>query len=44
MHVTSSKNEIKNKCRSVMDLAIEIIGINIFRQKLIDFTLKDLEK
>ena len=44
LHVTSSKNEIKNKCRSVMDLAIEVLGINIFRQKLIDFTLKDLEK
>ena len=44
MHVTSSKNEIKNKCRAVMDLAIEVLGINIFRQKLIDFTLKDLEK
>ena len=44
MHLTSSKNEIKNKCRPIMELAIDILGIKIFKQKLMNFSLKEIEK
>ena len=36
--------EIKEKSRSLMELAIDKFGINIFKIKLMDFTLKDLER
>ena len=44
INISSSKKEIKEKSRSLMDRAIDKLGINIFKQKLMDFTLKDLEK
>ena len=44
MQITSSKNEIKNECRPVMELAIEVLGINIFKRKLMNFSLKEIEK
>ena len=44
LNISSSKKEIKEKSRSLTDLAIEKFGLNIFKQKLMDFKLKDLEK
>ena len=44
IHITSSKNEIKNKCRPVVELAVDVFGLKIFKQKLMDFSQKDIEK
>ena len=44
MNLSSSKNDIKDKARSVTETAIETLGIDLFKQKLMDFTLKDIEK
>ena len=44
LNISSSKMEIKEKSRSLMELAIDKFGINIFKIKLMDFTLKDLER
>ena len=44
LHLNSSKNDIKNKCRPIVETAIKKFGINLFRQKLMDFTQKDIEK
>ena len=44
IHITSSKNEIKNKCRPVVELAVDVLGLKIFKQKLMDFSQKDIEK
>ena len=44
INITSSKNEIKNKCRPIMELAINKLGLKIFKEKLMDFSQKDIEK
>ena len=44
LNLSSSKMEIKEKSRALMELAIEKFGLNLFKKKLVDFTLKDLEK
>ena len=44
INISSSKKEIKEKARSVMEQAIDKLGLNIFKPKLMSFTLKDLEK
>ena len=44
LNLSSSKKEVKEKSRALMELAIEKFGLNLFKQKLMDFTLKDLEK
>ena len=44
MHLNSSKNDIKDKARSVTEIAIEKFGVDLFKQKLMDFRLKDIEK
>jgi len=44
LQLNSSKIDIKDKSRAVTEIAIEKFGIDIFKQKLMDFTLKDIEK
>ena len=44
INISSSKKEIKEKARLVMEQAIDKLGLNIFKPKLMNFTLKDLEK
>ena len=44
MYVNSPKKEIKNKCRPLMELAIDKLGLKTFREKLMDFSQKDIEK
>ena len=44
MYINSPKNEIKNKCRPLMELAIDKLGLKIFKEKLMDFSQKEIEK
>ena len=44
LNLSSSKMEIKEKSRALMELAIDKFGLNLFKKKLMDFTLKDLER
>ena len=43
-NLSSSKMEIKEKSRTLMELSIDKFGLDLFKKKLNDFTLKDLEK
>ena len=44
MYINSPKKEIKNACRPIMELAIDKLGLKIFKQKLMDFSQKEIEK
>ena len=44
LNISSTKKEIKEKSRLLMDQGIDKFGLNIFKQKLMNFKLKDLEK
>ena len=44
LNISSSKMEIKEKSRLLMEQAIDKLGLNLFKQKLMDFSLKELEK